>query len=270
MATCQTIFLKLGGSVITDKHREAALERENIVRLGAEIADALGRRNVSLLLGHGAGSFGHVPAARHNVKAGIPGGSTWKGHWLTRRAVMELNNRVIDALAEGGLEALAVQPSASAIAHDGRLKAMDTQVIKRLLAEGQTPLIFGDVVLDEVRTFTIISTEGFFAFLARALRPERIILACDVEGVFTADPTRASSAELIREIDARTGPKAGTALSASAAVDVTGGMAQKVARLCEIVRDQPQMRVHIVSGLTPGVVRRAILGKLDGGTVIQT
>ena len=264
-----TVFLKLGGSVITDKHRPATLDRENLLRLGREIADALAGGGVSLLIGHGAGSFGHVAAAKHNVNAGIPGGSTWEGYWQTRRAVMELNNRVVDALAEAGVQALAAQPSASALARDGLLKSMDSRVIERLLAQGRTPLIFGDAVLDEVRAFTIISTEAFFALLADRVQPDRMVLACDVEGVFSADPGTDASAKLIPRIDAGRGPDAQAALGGSAATDVTGGMAQKVSRLCEMVRAHPEMQVRIVCGRSPGAVGRAMLGDYDGGTLIH-
>jgi isopentenyl phosphate kinase len=49
------------------------------------------------------------------------------------------------------------------------------------------------------------------------------------------------------------------ALSGSAAVDVTGGMADKVAQMVELVRRHPQASIHILTGTKPGLLTRALL-----------
>ena len=59
-------LLKLGGSLITDKANAKTPRRETLSRIALEIAayrryaGADGR----LILGHGSGSFGHIPADR--------------------------------------------------------------------------------------------------------------------------------------------------------------------------------------------------------------
>ncbi len=56
------VFLKFGGSLITDKQRPRAPRPEVLERLAGEIGRALKkRRDIRLVLGNGAGSFGHVP-----------------------------------------------------------------------------------------------------------------------------------------------------------------------------------------------------------------
>ena len=59
----ELIFLKLGGSLLTDKTRPQALRPDVLGRLAGEIAAALAARPALwLLIGHGSGSFGHVAA----------------------------------------------------------------------------------------------------------------------------------------------------------------------------------------------------------------
>ncbi len=147
-----------------------------------------------LLLAHGGGGFAHFPAKRHRTREGLAGGGGWRGFAETRRGVLEMNARVLDALARGGLRPTLVSPSAELIARDGKVRRWDLRVIRALLKGGQIPLIHGDAVLDERRGFTILSTEELFDFLAGRLHPERIILACDVEGVYLAGPRRLSPA----------------------------------------------------------------------------
>jgi isopentenyl phosphate kinase len=42
-------------------------------------------------------------------------------------------------------------------------------------------------------------------------------------------------------------------------VDVTGGMAGKVARMVELVQRHPETCVHILTGTQPGLLTRALL-----------
>jgi isopentenyl phosphate kinase len=74
----ELVFVKLGGSLITDKHKEATARMDVIGRLAVEIQRALqARPDLSLVLGHGSGSFGHVVAERYQVQSGC---SAWRGY----------------------------------------------------------------------------------------------------------------------------------------------------------------------------------------------
>ena len=53
-------FLKLGGSLITDKSRPQTARLDVLERLASEIAQAYHKHpDLSLVIGHGSGSFGH-------------------------------------------------------------------------------------------------------------------------------------------------------------------------------------------------------------------
>ena len=276
-------FLKIGGSLITDKSSERAFRADRARNVAKEVREALAAEpQMRLLLGHGAGCFGHVPAKRWRVKEGLPA-SSWEGFARTRRSVMELNGLVLDAFAEEGLFPVFVQPSAIAMAHGGKLLRMDLCPVETLLADGLMPMLCGDAVLDEAQGFAIVGTEGFFGYMAERLRPSRIVLACDVDGVRDADPRTNPRTNRIERLEgaaveeavARMGGARGlrnldgcaTVLGGARGTDVTGGMASKVKALAAMARRLPEAEARIVSGAIAGQVRDALLGR-GGGTLV--
>jgi len=61
----ELVLLKLGGSLITEKNQANTAKHDLIQRLANEIKSALDARgdDLQLIIGHGAGSFGHIQAA---------------------------------------------------------------------------------------------------------------------------------------------------------------------------------------------------------------
>lgn len=264
-----TVFLKLGGSLITEKTQPETARPQMIRRLAREIrAVRESQPDLQLLLGHGSGSFGHFAAQRTRLLA--QAGLDPMTYAEVAAAAARLNRIVADLCVEKGVPAVSLPPSASAVCKDGRLQYLTTMPIETLLAKGAVPLVYGDVALDEARGMAIVSTEDVFIYLASRLKPARIILAGEVEGVFTADPTRDPLARPIPEITPATFPAILEALSGSAGFDVTGGMLSKVRAMVELVESQPEIEVWIISGLEAGRVGHALVaGHVEGGTVIR-
>ena len=267
----ELVFLKLGGSLITDKNREATAREEVIRRVAREVRQVLDARpDLRLVLGHGSGSFGHFVGRRYGTRQGIRDETSWRGYAETGAAAARLNRLVTDAFLAAGVPVLSVQPSASARCRDGELLSMEVRPINVALAHGLVPLVYGDVALDEVRGCTIISTEQIFAWLADQLHPQRIILAGVVDGVFDRDPLRDPAARPIAEITPATFPAIGRQLAGSHGVDVTGGMLSKVREMLALIERQPDLKVHLISGQEPGRIVRALLRqKPIGGTVLH-
>ena len=265
----ELVFVKLGGSLITDKRKEAIARMDVIVRLAEEIHRALNvRPDLTLVLGHGSGSFGHVVAERYHVQSGC---SDWRGYAETGAVANRLNRIVTDALLAADVRAVSLQPSASARSRAGKLVLLAMHPVKELLRRGLVPLVYGDVALDDEWGSTIISTEVTFAYLARALHPRRIVLAGEVEGVFSSDPFKDRSAYLIPVIEVHRLEQLESALGGSHAVDVTGGMRSKVQMMAQLVRDLPGLRVSLVSGLRPGVLEQTLVNPdWNPGTVITS
>ena len=276
----ELVFLKLGGSLITDKTQPYTPLLDVMDDLALQIKTALQTHpNLRLVLAHGAGSFGHVPASEYKTRDGLPPKSTplihrerdeteenyWEGFAEVWYQASSLNRFVMKALHNAGMHTIALPPSASIIASNGQVSLWDTTPIRMALATGIVPVIFGDTVFDEVRGGTILSTEDLFMSLASALGPERILLAGLEAAVWADFPERTKIVETItpqsfHEIKAGVGK--------SAAADVTGGMESKVKQMLDSVTANPEMTVQIFSGVEPGNIVRALTGEVLG-TVIK-
>ncbi len=256
------IFLKLGGSLITDKTRPYTPRLDRLSALAQEIAQALQEQpSLRLLLGHGSGSFGHQAASQFGTHRGVSGPEGWRGFAEVWYQASALNRLVIEALRQAGLPAVTISPLSTVTAHEGRVLIWDLYTLQMALGHRLLPVVHGDVVFDEARGGTILSTEDLFAHLARELRPNRILLAGHEEGVWEAFPARTRLLPEITPGDlARQAPGLGSATGA----DVTGGMAAKVRQMMELVEEISNLEVVIFSGETDGNLRRALAGEAIG------
>lgn len=259
-------LLKLGGSLITDKAQPHAARPEVMRRLAREISVVLQEApSLRLVLGHGSGSFGHVVGRRYGTRTGVRTAEEWQGFqevWWEARA---LNLMFMEILHGVGLAALLFPPSAGAIADDGQVTDWTLDPIRNALKAGLLPVVYGDVAFDRTRGGTILSTEDLFDYLARQLRPRRILLAGLEPGVWADYPERK---RIIPEITSANIGEVLPAVKAADAVDVTGGMASKVAQSLELVEAIAGLDVLIFSGAESGALRRALSGE-KVGTVIK-
>jgi isopentenyl phosphate kinase len=262
------VFLKLGGSVLTDKTRPEALDEVTLRRVVQALAEALSSPGAPrLLLGHGAGSFGHHWAQQYQTHLGIRDDRGWEGVTRVADAMSRLNRGVVGHLLEAGVRAVSVAPSASAVTEAGTLVEMALEPLRMLLAGGLVPVVHGDVIVDRRQGAAIASTEQIFAFLAQRLRPRRIVLVGEA-GVFTADPHHEPTAERIPVIDSTNIVQVLGLASGSHGVDVTGGMASKVRTMWNLVSILDGLEVLLV-GPEPAAVARALHGDASEGTVIR-
>jgi len=259
------IFLKLGGSLITDKGVPRTPRLEVMTRLATEIAAAFTQNPaLRLVLGNGAGSFGHVPARRYGTRQGVSTQEEWHGFAEVWHEAAALNHLVVDALIAAGLPAVAFPPSAAVTARDGQVASWNLEPIRLALEAGLLPVVHGDVIFDTVRGGTILSTEDLFEHLARQLRPERILLAGLEEGVWADFP---ACTRLIPIITPENLSQVAPALGGSHATDVTGGMASKVQQSLGLVQEIAGLEVLIFSGEKPGQLEAALLGARVGTLV---
>jgi isopentenyl phosphate kinase len=251
------VFLKLGGSLITDKTRVEQARVRVIRRLAREIKAARDLRpDLQLVLGHGSGSFGHVAAKKHGTRSGVKDQSGWRGLTEVAAAAARLNQIVTDIFVAEGVPVISLPPSASARCEDGELIYLDTFGLRTALEHGLTPLVQGDVAFDVVRGATIVSTEDVFVYLARELEPSRVLLAGEAAGVYAAADLTGQPIEIITPT---TVDRYAAALGGSHGTDVTGGMKGKVHQMLEWVQYQPGLSVQIFSGAKPGAVFRVLI-----------
>ncbi len=272
-------FLKLGGSLITDKDKPYTPRLDKLAELAAQIASAR-TGGLPLVLGHGSGSFGHAAAKQYGTRDGVaplaPAGHTpqmqsiwgetergeyWKGFAEVWFQASQLNRFVMESLRAAGIPAVALAPVAAVTARDMQVAAWDLAPIRAALEAGLLPVIYGDVIFDEARGGTILSTEDLFAHLARELKPQRILLAGLEAGVWEDFPART---RLVSQISLQSYETMRAGIGGSASVDVTGGMAAKVEQMLALVREVPGLTAQIFSAEESGHLALALAGEQVG------
>jgi isopentenyl phosphate kinase len=265
------VYLKLGGSLITDKRQAETPRPDVLARLAAEIAAVRAATpDMRLIVGHGSGSFGHVMAKRYATRQGVVTREQWFGFAAVADAAARLNRMVTGAMLAAGLPVWSLQPGVALRCVDGVVVAGPDQPVARALDAGLVPLIFGDVALDDVRGGTIAGTEEIFEWLCTRLPPLRMVLAGEVDGIYTADPILNPAATRLAAVTPETLETIAHGLGASHGVDVTGGMVAKVEQSLALVQCHPGLEIILCSGLQPGAVHDALLGRpLEASTRIH-
>jgi isopentenyl phosphate kinase len=285
--TKETVFLKLGGSLITDKDSPYTPRLDKLEDLALEIKTVLDSRpELTLILGHGSGSFGHTAAKKYGTRDGVPtplrllpnsqnlGGESqrdeggkkyWKGFAEVRFQAAELTRYVMQTLLEADVPAIPFSPSASMVSFNRKVTSHNILAIRKSLEAHLLPVVHGDVAFDEALGGTILSTEDVFAFLAEHLPPARILLAGIEAGVWADFPART---RLVKEIQLSDYEKMKAGIGGSASTDVTGGMKAKVEEMFALIEKNKGLTVQIFSAEESGFLTRALRGE-NVGTVLR-
>jgi len=279
----ELVFLKLGGSLITDKTQPYTVRLDKLSSLAKEIRSALPETpNLRLVLGHGSGSFGHYAVKEHwdplipsghspKILQSIPDGSRIWGErerggfsevWYR---ASQLNRYVIEALHEAGVPVMAIQPSACIVSKNGVIENWDLSSLESALNAGIVPVIYGDMAFDSVKGGTVLSTENLMFYLAHCLKPKRILLAGIEAAVWADFPARQQRVEKVTPSSYQ---ELANKVRGSHGVDVTGGMKSKVEEMLSLVEQIPSLNVQIFSGEESGNVKRTLSGEVLG-TLIE-
>lgn len=254
------ILIKLGGSVITDKSQYKKFNREQASRLCREIAES-GR---SVMIVHGAGSYGHVLAKRYSIQKGLLDFGQVPAAAQVHHDAMELGLLMTQTLMENGIPAASVAPGSCFVMDNGKLIAENTEPIRRMAHLGIMPVTFGDVVMDRSRGFGIVSGDQMMELMAQIYKPDRVVFVSDIDGLYTANPKTDPDAKLIPEFTAATLDEVS---SVSDVDDVTGGVRNKMEsmlRMCEGDRD-----CVLVNGTVPGRLLSLLKGEQVTCTVAR-
>lgn len=259
------VFVKLGGSLITDKTRPFTVRGEAIERLAREVADSRDAHGGRLVVGHGSGSFGHVAADRTGLLDCSSNGDRAEALSRTQQAAAALHRHVTEALRGAGVPVFSFAPSSAFVASEGMPVDVHGAPVRHALEEGTVPVTYGDVVLDRERGATICSTETVFRVLIRELEDQgvstsRVLWMGDTDGVYDADGATIetlspdAAAQLLETLDTPT------------STDVTGGIRLRVRTAGALARRGiPSL---ITNGLEAGRLRRALCGTSVPGTEV--
>lgn len=264
----ELIFLKLGGSLITDKSSSNSALPEVISGIASELKKILGQfPKIKWLIGHGSGSFGHHAASKFNTQNGVSSATEWDGFHQVWQAARNLHEIVMDEFIKAELPVLSFPPSASIIAENKLIRSWQIDPLAAAVNKGFIPVIYGDVVFDTLLGGTILSTETLFSHLATRMMPDRILLAGLDQGVFADYP---ACKEVISNINLSNIESLEHLLTTSKQIDVTGGMKSKVQQMLELVSVIPDLQVYIFSGQNPLNLERIIMGGKIGTQISRS
>jgi isopentenyl phosphate kinase len=271
------VFLKLGGSLITDKTKAYTPRLDKLTQVAIEIKSALSEvSGVKLVLGHGSGSFGHYAVKEQSdllnlapfspKKSEEIGKSFWEGYSEVWFRASQLNRFVMEALHSAGVPAISFPPSAMINAQDGIIKSWDLSPLRFALKVGLVPVIYGDIAFDEIRGGVVLSTEALLFHLAHQLSLKHILLAGLEAAVWADFPNRQ---QIVSEITPSTFNSISGKVGGSQGMDVTGGMRSKVEEMLRLVEQIPGSTVQIFSGEETGNIEKALCGELLGTMILE-
>lgn len=215
------ILIKLGGSVITDKSKPFTSRTANIDRLIREIKKNYISKNNDLIIAHGAGSFGHVPASKYQTAKGNFGKDSVLGLCLTADAAIKLNRIVIERFLKQKLNVISFAPLS--FTYNSKININN---IKKALQIGAIAVTYGDVIMDDKQGFHINSGEMTLDNIATALyknyKKVTVVYYTDTDGVYDGNK------KTIPLITPKNFKDIKKFLVGSSNTDVTGGMIHKV------------------------------------------
>ncbi|GIU72201.1 MAG: acetylglutamate kinase [Candidatus Nitrosocaldaceae archaeon] len=233
-------ILKLGGSVITYKDKPLAFNA-NIIE---EISKNLKQINKPLIIVHGGGSFGHYYSVKYDMHS-KPDRYDIHGVSVVRTSMVELNNYIVNIMVRYGLNPYTIPPISFMNGKD----VIKNKVIEiaRLAEEGLLPITHGDVMPIDDKMYYILSGDEIMSILASILKPDKIIFAINVDGIYNNMEER----RLIRELSAND-----VLQLEDVKADVTGGMKRKLREAFKIASNG--LPVMLVNGLKPERIVKAL------------
>lgn len=255
-----TVILKIGGSVITEKDSDIPerAKMDVIDRISQEIAAFKSESEVqdSLILIHGAGSFGHPQAMKYRLNEEFNA----EGAYLTHVSVKKLNSIVLESLNRAGVRALPLNPLSSCLLDNGKLVNLEFPQIKIMLEKGIVPVLHGDVVMDRAKGAGVLSGDRLVPYLASLVNAEKIGAGSDVDGVID------EKGAVIKKITPLSFVDVKQSIRGSNSIDVTGGMSGKVSELIELSKKGISSRIFNAS--RKGMVSKFLYGE-EVGTLIS-
>ena len=262
------IILKIGGSILTNKDStKSEIDTINLNRIASEIKDSLNESSKDLIIVHGAGSFGHPPARKHKIGEEFASNEYPQkrlGFCEIQNEVKKLNMFICETFIKHGLPVISIPASSFITANNKRIVDGNLDLFRKYLLKGFIPVIYGDVVLDEMLEFCVVSGDQIIQFLASNLNQSQVILGTDVDGVYNKNPKTHSDAiffdkfSSLKDLDAFEG---------TTNVDVTGGMVGKIKELLYLA--DLGIESKIINADVEGNIYKVLEGLDVKGTLIS-
>ncbi|MCD8484382.1 isopentenyl phosphate kinase family protein [Candidatus Woesebacteria bacterium] len=261
-------LIKLGGSTITDKSIPNAVRHETLRRLLSEIQRAYQENPGYLVIGHGSGSFAHVPATRYRTAEGFVGPQSRLGMAITQDSAAQLNRIVVKEMLKLDLPAVSLYASNSLVTKKGQAESYFVDVFKEYLRNDLIPVISGDVIVDSEQGCCIWSADTILPFFALEFKKHnwhvnKLIHVTRTPGVYR--DINNPDAGIFEHITPDNATEVQAAMGEVKGFDVTGGMWTKISESLELAK--AGVDSVILSGEKPGALYDALTGKAEGTTI---
>jgi isopentenyl phosphate kinase len=251
----QAVFIKLGGSLITDKSKPMTAQAQAIRQIAEELGNCYRDfPDYHWFIGNGAGSYGHyaVQQTGWQKKTNNPQAAA-----LVRQSTAHLNILVLDALLDVGIPAISLPPAALMHQDKTDLKT-NAQVLTSWALLGAVPLLYGDIIVGNDQRTSLVPTEQALFEAASAWtkygqKVSHIIYCTSVDGVLDKHGTSIATLKQSM-VDDYIGKADG--------FDVSGGMRQKVTAGMQAL--SLTQNVHIINGRRKGQLHDLLSGKERG------
>lgn len=225
------------------------------------------RKQCSVVLVHGAGSYGHIPVRKYGLQHGLRNSKQLKGLSWTKFKLLEWEGLLNETFLSHRVPVIPLLASDFLITEKRRILSADLKPLTHWLRLGCVPMTGGDIVPDISDGFSILSGDQIAAFIAVRLKAKRLVYAIDVDGVFDSDPNRYSNARLLKDLTLASAARLVSKVTSGTTPDVTGGMAGKIRESLAAARHG--IPVRFVNLTKDDRLRKAALGQDVVGTSIM-
>lgn len=253
--------------MITNKDIPMSMKNGFLASLIRQIVKAVEEHpEKRFIVGHGSGSFAHVPASKYRTIDGFINEESVLGMAIVQDAAAQLNRKVVYEFIKNDVPAVTLAPSNTLITADRKAKINFFNLLEVYLARGLFPVTYGDVVADLKQGCTIWSTEQILAFLAEMLLEEGYTIDSVVHVTEVAGFLDAKKA-IVPQINQTNWSTLKQNLGITKGFDVTGGMALKIDESLQLARKG--IKSAILSGLKPDNLYNYLVDKDWVGTKID-
>ena len=254
----ETIILKLGGSVVTQKQAgKPRLNKKAVLQIAKEIKFFVQRfPKAKIILLHGAGSFGHPLVYRYKILEKPLAGPRILGFSETICSTRKLANLLAEVFLAEKLPVVPIQASALDFSEFNR--------IGQMLKAGFIPMLGGDMGLEKNNKACVVSADKLAGLLAKAFNVSKIFFATDVDGVFekfstgkNAKPASFLNRKTLKNLIKKMSDK-------NNFCDVTGSMQGKLKEILKLSKKE----IIIFNGLKSGKLIGALSGKTEGTRIV--
>jgi isopentenyl phosphate kinase len=262
------VIIKLGGSSITKKaENKFEMNSELLAKAAREIKKALEQKpELKIILVCGVGPFGHSNVVKYNINDGIETEEQMAGVKETNNACNFVGQEAVNALTRVGLRTKLIPCDKIMLQENKKVDSFSPSKYKELIERKIIPVSTGIMVPDTKLVWSVMSGDQLIAQLAKTLKPKKVIIGTDVDGIFTADPKEFSDAELIPEITKENVAQVLEKVGESKSIDVTQGMKGKLEKLAETLNGVPAEIFNLSTG---GILEKALLGQEIKSTKIK-